>query len=233
MQGGRYTFAMEKASIKAPVSFVGFDDLECGILKWPMSVIRITGAHRGRLIELADKILSAWREYTDEDAFIYSHTGETPHNTITPIARRKGELYQLDLVLRNNITTDEHPLGVYHPHSEHHNVKKENIGLIEVMGLAVLPSRLKNEMALMRSAVLRGKSFSDIPEIGKHAAWFDAFRANYVFTEENTEPILMEEIGKTFVRVLRDSGVFKDTDEGETFFMKFIDSVNTYTKTQT
>ena len=226
MQGGRYSFAMEKAPIEKKISFVGFEDVEAGIVKWPMSVIRLVGGDRDRLVELADKILVAWRKYTDEEAFVYHETNSEPHNTITPIARRRGEMFELDLVLRNNITTDDNPLGVYHPHSEHHNIKKENIGLIEVMGLAVLPARLKDEIADMKEAILSGKDFSAIESIEKHNDWFLKFKDNYTFTEENTENIIKEEIGKTFVRVLKDAGVFKDTAEGRKYFDRFISFVN-------
>lgn len=226
MQGGRCTFAMERAPIEKEVTFDGFCDVKAGIVKWPMSVIRLTSSDSERLIELADKILVAWRAYTDEEAFVYANTDGEPHNTITPIARRRAEAYELDLVLRNNIITDEHPLGVYHPHAEHHNIKKENIGLIEVMGLAVLPARLKCEIAEMKKAILGGMDFSENPNIEKHAAWFAAFRDNYTFTEENIEDILKAEIGKTFVRVLRDAGVFKDTPEGRVYFERFINAVN-------
>jgi UDPglucose--hexose-1-phosphate uridylyltransferase len=186
-----------------------------------MSVIRLTGDDKDRMVELADKILRAFREYTDEDAEIFAYTDGVPHNTITPIARRRGESYELDLVLRNNLTTEEHPLGLYHPHAEHHNIKKENIGLIEVMGLAILPARLKDEMAALRDDILGGREIT-----GTHKEWFLAFRENYTFTEENTEDILKGEIGKTFVRVLRDAGIYKDTDDGLAKFQKFIDFVN-------
>ena len=226
MQGGRYTFAMENAGIEKEIVFDGFEDIKAGIVKWPMSVIRLLGNDKERLVELADKILVAWRAYTDEEAFVYHETEGEAHNTITPIARRRGDAYELDLVLRNNITTEENPLGVYHPHAEHHNIKKENIGLIEVMGLAVLPARLKDEIAEMKEAILGGKNFADSENIEKHSAWFENFKADYNFTEENTEDIIKEEIGKTFVRVLRDAGVFKDTEEGRKFFLRFIDSVN-------
>lgn len=226
MQGGRYTFAMERAEIDTPLVFDGFSDVTAGIVKWPMSVIRLRSESKTSLINLADKILQLWRAYTDEDAFIYAQTNGEPHNTITPIARRRGELFELDLVLRNNITTDEHPLGVYHPHAEHHNIKKENIGLIEVMGLAVLPSRLKDEIADMKAAILAGNSFSSVPSIEKHSAWFERFRDDYTFTEENTEEILKAEIGKTFVRVLCDSGVYPDTPSGKAAFLRFISKVN-------
>ena len=226
MQGGRYTFAMERAEIDTPLVFLGYEDISAGIVKWPMSVIRLLGNDKERMVELADKILVAWRSYTDESAFVYAVTNGEPHNTITPIARRRGDKYELDLVLRNNITTEGHPLGVYHPHAEHHNIKKENIGLIEVMGLAVLPSRLKAEIGAMKEAILGDKNFASIPEIEKHAKWYDAFKDNYEFDEDNTEDILKAEIGKTFVRVLQDAGVFKDTSDGREKFIKFVDYVN-------
>ncbi len=226
MQGGRYTFAMENAPIHKPISFKGFEDISAGIVKWPMSVIRLSGKDTERMVELADKILVAWRGYTDADAFVFARTGDEPHNTITPIARRRGELYELDLVLRNNITTDENPLGVFHPHAEHHNIKKENIGLIEVMGLAVLPARLKGEIADMCEAILAEKDFDEIESIAKHKEWFLRFADRYDFTEANVEDILKTEIGNTFVGVLRDAGVFKDTERGLIQFMRFIDSVN-------
>ena len=221
MQGGRYVFPMELAGDKKRISFAGFEDIEASILKWPMSVIRLSGADRERMVELAGRILAAFRDYTDEDAEIFAYTDGVPHNTITPIARRRGERYELDLVLRNNLTTEEHPLGLYHPHAEHHNIKRENIGLIEVMGLAILPARLKDEMAALRLDILSGREIT-----GTHKAWFEAFCDKYTFTEENTEEILRSEIGKTFVRVLCDAGIYKDTDEGLKKFEKFIDFVN-------
>ena len=225
MQGGRYTFAMERAQIKKEISFAGFEDINAGIVNWPMSVIRLTAKCKERLVLLADKILAAWRSYTDADAFVFAKTDDGEHNTITPIARRRGELYELDLVLRNNITTDEHPLGVYHPHAEHHNIKKENIGLIEVMGLAVLPARLKSEITAMKAAILSGAPFRADPVLDKHADWFLSFKDNYTFTEENTEDILKAQIGKTFVRVLSDAGVYKCTADGEEAFLRFVYSV--------
>jgi UDPglucose--hexose-1-phosphate uridylyltransferase len=212
---------MELAGEKKKISFAGFEDIEASIVKWPMSVIRLRGENKARLVDLADKILVAFRGYTDEDADIFAYTDGTPHNTITPIARRRGEAFELDLVLRNNLTTEEHPLGLYHPHSEHHNIKKENIGLIEVMGLAILPARLKSEMAELRECILSGREIS-----GVHKDWFEAFADKYTFTEENTEAILQSEIGKTFVRVLQDAGIYKDTDDGLAKFEKFIDFVN-------
>ena len=225
MQGGRYTFAMENAPSEIKLDFRSFEGVEASIVRWPMSVIRLNSKDPDSLAELSDRILTAWRGYTDEEAFIFAKTDGEPHNTITPIARRRGERYEIDLVLRNNITTEECPLGVYHPHAEHHNIKKENIGLIEVMGLAVLPSRLKEEMRLMREAILEGKPFTDDENIAKHEAWFNKFRDKYTFTPENTDGILKTEIGKTFVNVLRDAGVYKDTPEGREAFLRFIESV--------
>jgi UDPglucose--hexose-1-phosphate uridylyltransferase len=216
---------MERAPVEIPLCFSGFEGVKAGIVKWPMSVIRLCSSDTAALVELADRILTAWRQYTDEEAFIYAATNGEPHNTVTPIARRRGADFELDLVLRNNITTDECPFGVYHPHAEHHNIKKENIGLIEVMGLAVLPSRLKAEIALMREAILSGTPFSQIPEIEKHKEWFERFCDSYEFTPENTEGILRTEIGKTFVNVLKDAGVYKDNESGRAAFMKFVMSV--------
>ena len=226
MQGGRYTFAMERAPIRERVVFRGFESVEAGIVDWPMSVIRLCSADTESLLSLADKILFAWRSYTDEAAFVFASTKGEPHNTITPIARRRGELYELDLVLRNNITTDEHPLGVYHPHAEHHNIKKENIGLIEVMGLAVLPARLEKELGRLAEAIVTGECVREIPLIEKHAEWLDTFKNNYTFTRENVMDILKSEVGKTFVKVLEDAGVYKNTEEGRAAFWRFIESVN-------
>ncbi|MBE6597095.1 MAG: UDP-glucose--hexose-1-phosphate uridylyltransferase [Ruminococcaceae bacterium] len=226
MQGGCYSFAMEKAPVEKKIVFKGFEDIEAGIVKWPMSVIRISGGSKERLSELADKILGVWRRYSDESAFIFSETDGEPHNTVTPIARRRGELFELDIVLRNNITTDEHPLGVFHPHAELHNIKKENIGLIEVMGLAVLPSRLKEEIGLMKEYILGKKDFSENEKIAKHKAWFEKFADKYEFTEENTEEIIKCEIGRTFVKVLEDAGVYKRDAEGAKAFERFIERIN-------
>lgn len=225
MQGGRYTFAMEKAPIEKKIVFDGFSDIDAGIVKWPMSVIRISAEDPERLVLLADRILSSWRAYTDKNAFVFANTDGVPHNTITPIARMRGGKYEFDLVLRNNITTEEHPLGVYHPHADKHNIKKENIGLIEVLGLAILPARLKKEMALLADAAVAGKNVRDVEEIKKHAEWFDSFKDKYTFTNENAEKILKDEIGKTFVGVLEDAGVFKCTKEGREAFMRFVLSV--------
>ncbi len=224
-QGGHYTFAMAKAPVAKKISFAGFDNVEAGIVEWPMSVIRLSSADKASLVELADKILVAWRAYTDEDAFILAETEGEPHNTITPIARVRDGKLELDLVLRNNITTDEHPLGVYHPHAELHNIKKENIGLIEVMGLAVLPARLRDEIATMCEYIKDGKDFALDESIVKHKEWFEKFKDSYTFTAENTEDILKKEIGRTFERVLEDAGVYKRTQEGEAAFLKFTSSV--------
>ncbi len=225
MQGGHYTFAMERADIEIPLSFEGFEDIKAGIVKWPMSVIRITGESKERLVALADLILSAWRSYTDERAYIFSKTDGEEHNTVTPISRRRGKDFELDLVLRNNITTKEHPLGLYHPHAEYHNIKKENIGLIEVMGLAVLPARLKEEMSILAEYVSEGKNPRDNEKIEKHAEWLDRFKGKYKFTKENVDGILREEIGKTFVCVLEDAGVYKCTEEGREGFLRFVNSI--------
>ena len=226
MQGGRYTFAMARAPYEKKLAFAGFSDVEAGIVRWPMSVIRLSGTDKARLVELADKILVAWRGYTDEAAFVLAETDGEPHNTITPIARMRDGKFELDLVLRNNITTEEHPLGVYHPHAEYHNIKKENIGLIEVMGLAVLPARLKDEIEDMAEAILAGTDFATVPSIEKHKAWFEAFREGYTFTEENVRDILKKEIGVTFTHVLEDAGVYKCTEGGREAFLRFVDFVN-------
>ena len=225
-QGGRYTFAMEKAPIEQQVVFPGFEDIEAGIVKWPLSVIRISGICQERLVDLAVRILTAWRCYTDEGAFIFVETGGEPHNTITPIARRREDRYELDLVLRNNITTPEYPLGVFHPHQELHHIKKENIGLIEVMGLAVLPSRLKQEMAALADALVTGRDICQDELLAKHADWAEELKTRYTFTVQNAEEILQQEIGKVFATVLEHAGVFKCTPEGRIAFHKFIKSVS-------
>lgn len=225
-QGGNYEFPMAKSPIEKELVFKGFEDVKAGIVKWPMSVIRISSENSDRLVELGDKILGAWRGYTDADAFIFAETDGTPHSTITPIARKRGELYELDLVLRNNITTEEHPLGVYHPHAELHNIKKENIGLIEVMGLAVLPARLKKEFKLLEEAILSGTDLNASEETAKHSAWVDSFRDNYTFTKENTEEILKAETGKVFAKVLEHAGVYERSEKGMAAFLRFVDSVN-------
>ena len=225
MQGGNYTFAMAKAPVDTAIKFQCYEDVEAGIVNWPMSVIRLRSSNKQSLVALADKILVSWRGYTDADAFIFAETDGEPHNTITPIARMRDGKYELDLVLRNNITTEEHPLGVYHPHAELHNIKKENIGLIEVMGLAVLPARLKEEMGVMKQLILEGKDLDSDERTAKHKAWFERFKDKYTFTEENTEDILKEEIGSTFQRVLEDAGVYKRTLSGQNAFLRFIATI--------
>ena len=223
-QGGNYTFAMAKAPVIGSFTVKGFEDVSAGIVKWPLSVIRLRGEDTERIIELADHILKKWRSYTDEDAFIFAETDGVPHNTITPIARKKDGMYELDLTLRNNITTDEHPLGVYHPHAKLHHIKKENIGLIEVMGLAVLPARLKGEMELLKEYILDGKDIRSNEQIAKHADWVDEFLPSYTdINAENVEHILEQEVGKVFCQVLEDAGVYKCTEEGLSAFRRFIE----------
>ena len=222
-QGGHYCFPMEKAPVEQEISFAGFEDVKAGIVKWPMSVIRLDGPDKDRLAELADRILTAWRGYTDEDAFIFAHT-DAPHNTITPIARRRGTDYELDLVLRNNITTEEHPLGVYHPHAELHHIKKENIGLIEVMGLAVLPARLKQELADLETAILEDRPLTG--DLEKHGPWVEELKRKYTFTKENITGILREEVGHVFARVLEHAGVYKRDKAGRAAFLRFVEQVN-------
>lgn len=222
-QGGHYTFAMAKAKIELPVTIPGYEDVEAGIVKWPLSVLRIRSKDTSRLIDLAEHVLNCWRSYTDEDAFIYAETNGEPHNTITPIARKNGDTYELDLTLRNNITTDEHPLGVYHPHAQYHHIKKENIGLIEVMGLAVLPSRLKEELELLADYIVNGKDIRSNKKIEKHADWVEEFLPTYDnITEENVMEILQKEVGIVFTHVLEDAGVYKCTEQGRADFLKFI-----------
>ena len=225
-QGGRYCFPMEQAPVDQEISFRGYEDITAGIVNWPMSVIRLKGPDRQRLVALADRILTTWRGYSDPEAFVFAETGGEPHNTITPIARRRGTDYELDLVLRNNITTPEHPLGVFHPHAELHHIKKENIGLIEVMGLAVLPSRLKGELAALEEAILTGADISADPVLSKHAPWVEELKARYSFTPENTDAILREEVGQVFRQVLEHAGVYKHTADGRSAFLRFIDAVN-------
>ena len=225
-QGGHYTFAMAKAPIAIPVTIPGYEDVESGIVKWPLSVLRIRHKDEKRLIDLADHIMKVWRDYTDEDAFIYAYTDGEPHNTITPIARKVDDTYELDLTLRNNITTEEHPLGVYHPHAKLHHIKKENIGLIEVMGLAVLPARLKQEMALLKEYILTGKDIAKNEDLAKHAEWVAEFLPHYTsITEETIDQILEQEIGKVFVQVLEDAGVYKWTEEGHAAFLRFVQAL--------
>ncbi len=229
-QGGHYTFAMAKAPVEREVTFDGFADVKAGIVKWPMSVIRIRHADWRRLVDLGDKILNKWRGYTDEDAFVYAFTDGEPHNTITPIARMRDGEYELDLVLRNNITTKEHPLGVYHPHAELHHIKKENIGLIEVMGLAVLPARLQGEMQALNEAIRAGKDIRSDAELEKHADWTEELKEKYpslaASSEEELDQILKKEIGLVFAKVLEHAGVYKRTREGQEAFGRFIEEVN-------
>ena len=225
-QGGHYTFAMETAPVEKALTFKGFEDVAAGIVKWPMSVIRLRGSEPARLADLADKILTCWRGYTDEAALILAETDGEPHNTITTNARRRGDDFELDLVLRNNLTTPEHPLGVYHPHADKHHIKKENIGLIEVMGLAVLPSRLKKELAALADAILDGRDLYADAALASHADWVAEIKTRKTFTPENTMDILLEETGKVFSEVLEDAGVYKCNEAGRTAFMRFVYAVN-------
>ena len=225
-QGGNYDFAMAKAPVEREFKIKGFEDIKVGIVKWPMSVIRLRAKDTDRLSELGTKIFNTWKEYNDEKVYIYAYTEKIRHNTITPIARKRGAYYELDIVLRNNITTNEHPLGLYHPHAELHHIKKENIGLIEVMGLAVLPSRLKEEMKLLGEAIIDNRDFKDDEKIGKHYDWFLTFKDEYQFNRRNTKKILKIEIGKVFLRVLEDAGVFKRDDKGKEAFARFMRKLN-------
>ena len=224
-QGGRYRFAMEEAPVEREVRFADFPAVRAGVVRWPMSVIRLTSADRAQLLALAERILARWRGYSDPEAGVFAETDGVPHNTITPIARRRGADYELDLVLRCNITTPELPLGVFHPHPELHHIKKENIGLIEVMGLAVLPARLKKELEGVRTAILTGADLRQDETLGKHADWVDELRQRYDFTPENTEDILRQEVGVVFTRVLEDAGVFKRNDAGQRAFGRFLAAI--------
>lgn len=227
-QGGHYTFAMAKAPIEKTVTIPGYEDVEAGIVKWPLSVLRIRHKDEKRLIDLAEHVLNQWRTYTDEEVFVFAETDGEPHNTITPIARKTGDTYELDLTLRNNITTEEHPLGVYHPHAQYHHIKKENIGLIEVMGLAVLPSRLKKELELLAEYIVEKKDIRSNSDIEKHADWVEQFLLEYdSITKENIMEILKKEVGDVFVHVLEDAGVYKCTPEGREAFMRFIQKLGT------
>ena len=225
-QGGHYTFAMAKAPMEKQFTVTGYEDVEVGIVKWPLSVLRLRGKDETRLIELGAHVLDVWRGYTDEAAFVFAETDGEPHNTITPIARKVGDIFELDLALRNNITTEEHPLGVYHPHAERHHIKKENIGLIEVMGLAVLPARLKGEMEVLADYIVNKKDIRSHEQIEKHADWVDRFLPQYdAITAENVMGVLEQEVGKVFVSVLEDAGVFKCTPEGREAFERFINTL--------
>lgn len=225
-QGGHYTFAMETAPVAQEVSFAGYEDVKAGIVAWPMSVLRLRGADKERLSELGDKILKIWRGYSNPAAGVFAFSDGEPHNTITPIARRRGSDFELDLVLRCNITTDEHPLGVFHPHADKHHIKKENIGLIEVMGLAVLPSRLKGELTDLAAALAEGRDIAADEVLNKHAEWANELKQKYTFTEENAPEIVKAETGKVFAEVLADAGVFKPTEDGRRQFLDFVREVN-------
>ena len=225
-QGGHYTFAMKNAPVEEELTFAGFEDVSAGIVKWPMSVIRLNGRDPARIVDLADKILGKWRGYSDESVGIIAFSDGEPHNTITPIARRRGGDFELDLVLRCNITTEEHPLGVFHPHADKHHIKRENIGLIEVMGLAVLPGRLKEELYGLAAALVNGSDISADETLQKHAQWAEKLKKQYVFTRENAMQILMEETGKVFAGCLEDAGVYKCDAVGRNAFRKFVEAVN-------
>ena len=221
-QGGNYEFAMAKAPVEREFTVKGYEDVKAGIVKWPLSVIRLSCTDEKRIIDLADNILKAWRGYTDEEAYVFAETDGEPHNTITPIARKRGDMYELDLALRNNITTPQCPFGLYHPHNELHHIKKENIGLIEVMGLAVLPSRLKEEMEILSDYIVNGKDIRSNEKIEKHADWVDEFSPKYpVISAENVDAVLKEEIGIVFKKVLEDAGVFKRDAKGQAAFDRF------------
>ena len=225
-QGGHYTFAMEAAPVSQPVAFTGYEDISAGIVKWPMSVLRLRGASAERIAELSEKILDRWRGYSDPSVGVVAFSHGEPHNTITPIARRRGEDYEMDLVLRCNITTEEHPLGLFHPHGDKHHIKKENIGLIEVMGLAVLPSRLKQELSDLAVAILEGRDLTRDEVLAKHAPWVEALKKAHTFTPDNAWDILLEETGKVFAAVLEDAGVYKNTPQGQAAFLRFVAEVN-------
>ena len=221
-QGGNYNFPLQEAEVETEFKSAGFNG-QISIVKWPMSVIRISHNDKNALADFAAKVLENWRKYSDEDSHVFAESFGIPHNTITPIARKNGENYELDLVLRNNITTEEHPMGLYHPHEELHNIKKENIGLIEVMGLAILPGRLKIEMKELTRAVINGEDMAQNPLIGKHEAWISSRLPKYEnINEENIEQILQTEIGLSFKTVLKHAGVFKRDNEGKAAFRRFV-----------
>jgi UDPglucose--hexose-1-phosphate uridylyltransferase len=225
-QGGHYTFAMETAPVEQEVRFTGYEGIRAGIVKWPMSVLRLNGDDPKEIADLAEKILNVWRGYSDESVGVVAYSDGEPHNTITPIARRRGDKYELDLVLRCNITSDEHPLGVFHPHADKHHIKKENIGLIEVMGLAVLPSRLKGELTALAEALVTGSDIGADVALAKHEPWVEELKKQYTFTSDNAMDIILRETGKVFAAVLEDAGVYKNTPEGRQTFLKFVDAVN-------
>ncbi len=225
-QGGCYEFAMAKAPSEKKLKFEGFEDIDGAIVKWPMSVIRLSGIDKERLTALCDKILVAWRGYSDESVDVFAHTDATPHNTVTPIARMRDGRFEIDIVLRNNRTTEQYPMGLFHPHEDKHNIKKENIGLIEVMGLAVLPSRLRAEMEQLKQIIISGGSLRDNELTAKHAAWYEGWRNRHgELNYENIDGIVKEEIGRTFGDVLKDAGVFKRDEKGQAAFLRFIRSI--------
>ena len=224
-QGGHYTFAMERAPVETPFPFPGYEDVEAGIVKWPLSVVRLASADPEQLVDLADRILTAWRGYTDEAAVIYAETDGVPHNTITPIARMREGKYELDLVLRNNLTTPEHPLGLYHPHAELHHIKKENIGLIEVLGLAVLPARLKQELAAVAEGLVSGADLRANELTAKHADWAEGFAPKYTITADNALDIVQRETGLVFAQVLEHAGVYKRDKAGRDAFLRFLHTI--------
>ena len=225
-QGGSYEFAMTKAPYETMFTMKKFENVAAGIIKWPMSVIRLQSENVRELADAAEHILENWKNYTDESVYIFSHTDDIPHNTITPIARKRGELFELDLVLRNNITTKECPMGLYHPHKQYYNIKKENIGLIEVMGLAILPARLKQEMEDLEEAILLRKNLWEIESLKKHADWVESFIRDYEITSGNIHTILQDEIGKCFAKILECAGVFKRDEEGKRAFLRFISVIS-------
>ncbi len=224
-QGGHYEFAMERAEVEEWWQFKDFPEVRAGMVRWPMSVLRLRGADPEKVINLAERVLNRWRGYSDPSVFVFAETDGEPHNTVTPIARRRGEDYELDLVLRNNITTEEFPLGVYHPHQELHHIKKENIGLIEVMGLAVLPSRLLRELDALKDAMLEGRDLRADALTASHADWAEEILQRREFNAGNAEAVLQEEVGAVFQRVLEDAGVFKRDDAGRAAFRRFLEAV--------
>ncbi|BCZ48759.1 galactose-1-phosphate uridylyltransferase [Clostridium gelidum] len=226
-QGGHYTFAMAESSIDKKYTVSGYEGVEVSRVKWPMSVIRLSGNKKDNLLDLADHILTSWRKYSDESVNIISHTGDEPHNTITPIARKRNGKYELDLVLRNNRTSTEHPMGIFHPHDEVHHIKKENIGLIEVMGLAVLPARLKEELNFLKDCLInKVPDVSDNEMVAKHSDWYKYLLEKHSnISAENAYDILQEEVGLKFLEVLCHAGVFKRDESGLAAFDKFINTL--------
>lgn len=227
-QGGAYQFAMETAPILKTLNVLNFKDVEVGFVNWPLSVLRLKGENRERLVELGEIILNTWRQYSDEALGIFAHTDGVPHNTITPIARFKNGKYELDLVLRNNRTSDEHPDGIYHPHAHLHHLKKENIGLIEVMGLAVLPGRLKDELEVVKQAlVARDANMLEEAGLEKHLPWLNEMLTRYEsVAADEAMSVIETEVGKKFVEILECCGVYKLTDEGLEGIQRFINTIN-------